>query len=122
MDAPQLTQLWPEEEAGTRGCCSLSWSAARHRWGRLQAATTNLFALLPQPLCCSSPPLLPFLTLPSPLPPLSFAAHPQVVKLKHSRDKLLEEIDSQWEEMDRMAAEHRWKEGAVWVVRGMHPS
>ena len=31
----------------------------------------------------------------------------QVAKLKQSRDKLLEEIDSQWEEMDRMAAEGR---------------
>jgi hypothetical protein len=31
----------------------------------------------------------------------------QVLKLKQSRDKLLEEIDSQWEEMDRLAAENR---------------
>ena len=30
-----------------------------------------------------------------------------MAKLKQSRDKLLEEIDSQWEEMDRMAAEGR---------------
>lgn len=31
----------------------------------------------------------------------------QVQKLKHSRDKLLEEIDSQWEEMDRLANEQK---------------
>ncbi|GAX78777.1 hypothetical protein CEUSTIGMA_g6214.t1 [Chlamydomonas eustigma] len=31
----------------------------------------------------------------------------QVLQLKQSRDKLLEEIDSQWEEMDRLAAENR---------------
>lgn len=31
----------------------------------------------------------------------------KVQKLKHSRDKLLEEIDSQWEEMDRLANEQK---------------
>ena len=40
-------------------------------------------------------------------PPRSPLYHPQVQKLKHSRDKLLEEIDSQWEEMDRMASDNR---------------
>jgi len=31
----------------------------------------------------------------------------QVIKLKQSRDKLLEEIDSQWEEMDRLATDNK---------------
>lgn len=31
----------------------------------------------------------------------------QVAKLKGSRDKLLAQIDKQWEEMDRLAAEHK---------------
>lgn len=50
--------------------------------------------------------------LPAPCPPSL-----QVSRLKASRDKLLEQVDKQWEEMDRLAAENKAASDELDAVR-----